>query len=486
MRILFVATEAVPFCKTGGLGDVIGSLPLALQAEKHNVAVILPLYQDIPLHFREAMEQVAEVTVPLGWRKQHCGIKRLLTKGVTFYFVENEYYFARTGLYGHFDDAERFAFFSRAVLQALPLLEFKPDLLHCHDWQTGVVSLFLHAFYQQDPYYQGLKTVYTIHNLKYQGIFSEFILGDILGLGREYFTVERLEFFGQVNFMKTGIVFSDAVTTVSRSYAEEIKDPYYGEGLDSLLQEKAGKLQGIVNGLDYVDYNPLTDRALAVNYRSSLEKKRLNKVQLQETLGLTVEPQTPLLALVTRLVQQKGLDLIAYILEELMQQEVQLVVLGTGEARYQELFQQLAVRYPQKLSVTIGFDESLARQIYAASDIYLMPSQFEPCGISQLIALRYGSVPVVRETGGLKDTIIPYNEYTWEGNGFGFQNYNAHELLDTVYRALKYYHQPEQWAQIVQNALLSDFSWLHSAQEYTDLYTSLVGEQRAKDEQVQE
>lgn len=474
MKILLVAAEVAPFCKTGGLGDVIGSLPLALQEEKLDVAVILPLYQDIPVHYREDMEQVADLTIPLGWRNQHCEVKRLLYRGVTFYFVQNEYYFARKGLYGQFDDAERFAFFSRAILQALPQLEFKPDILHCHDWHTGVVSLFLKAFYQEDHYYRELKTVYTIHNLKYQGVFSEFILGDILGLGSEYFTAEKLEFYGQVNFMKAGIVYSDLVTTVSRSYAEEIKDPYYGEGLDSLLREKAGKLQGIVNGIDYYEYDPFKDQALFVNYRSSLKKKWANKVKLQETLGLAVEPEYPLLGLVTRLVEQKGLDLIAHILEELMQQKIQVVVLGSGETCYEELFHYLAGKYPRQLSVTIGFAESLARKIYAASDIYLMPSQFEPCGISQLIALRYGSVPVVRETGGLIDTITPYNEYTGEGNGFGFKNYNAHEFLQTVQKAIHYYHQPELWAGIVKNALHSDFSWKHSAREYKDLYNSLL------------
>jgi len=476
LNILFAAAEAAPFCKTGGLGDVIGSLPVALQKEGHNLAVILPLYHDISLHFREQMEQVAEFNVPLSWRKQYGGLKRLIYRDVKFYFVDNEYYFARPGLYGHYDEAEHFAYFCRAVLEALPYLEEKPQILHCHDWHTGVISVFLKAFYGHSPWHRSLKTVYTIHNLKYQGVFPRVVLGDILGLDDSYFTPDALEHYGQVNFMKAGIVYSDRVTAVSYSYAREIQEPYCGEGLDSLLRAKGDKLQGIINGIDYEEYNPLTDPHLAVNYSSSLEQKRLNKVRLQEELGLPVDDRIPLLGMVTRLVQQKGLDLLLHILEELLQQELQLVILGSGEVSYEETFRSFAARYPQKLSVTIGFRDSLARRIYAGSDLYLMPSLFEPCGISQLIALRYGSVPVVRETGGLRDTIKPYNQYTGEGNGFSFRNYNAHELLDTIRRALDFYRHPQVWDGIFRSAIESDFSWQKSAQEYLALYHSLLTE----------
>ncbi|MFY9378595.1 MAG: glycogen synthase GlgA [Peptococcia bacterium] len=474
MKILFVAAEAAPFCKTGGLGDVIGSLPIALQDENHQVAVVLPLYQDIAPNFREEMELIAEFTVPVSWRGQYCGLKRLVHKGVTFYFIDNEYYFGRPGFYGYYDEAERFAYFNRAVLQALPYLEHWPQILHCHDWQAGLIGVFKQAFYWYDPRYQETKIVFTIHNLKYQVVFSEAILGDVLGLGQEYYTPERLEYNGAVSFMKAAIIYSDWLTTVSRSYAEEIKNSYYGEGMDPLLRKYEGKLSGIVNGIDYNEYNPLTDPALEVNYRSSLSKKAQNKSKLQKYMGINVEPDTPLLGLVSRLVEQKGLDLLIHIMDELLQHDLQLVVLGSGESKYEDTMRFFAAKYPDKLGIFLGFSEELARKIYAGSDLYLMPSKFEPCGISQLIAMRYGSVPVVRETGGLKDTVQPYNEFTGEGNGFGFKNYNAHELLFTVQKALKYYKKPEIWKNIVRNCLKSDFSWKRSAQEYSNLYHNLL------------
>ncbi len=474
MNILFAAAEAVPFCKTGGLGDVIGSLPSALQAEGHNVSVILPLYHDISFHLREQMELLSEFNVPLGWRNQYGGLKRLRYKGINYYFVDNEYYFARCGIYGFFDEAERYAFFCRAVLQSLPYLEAKPQIIHCHDWHTGLIPLYCEAFYGHDPEYRQLRFVLTIHNLKYQGIFSKDVLGDVLGLHKGYFTPDKLEFNGDVNFLKAGIVYSNILTTVSRSYAEEIKYPYYGEGLDPLLRKYEGKLHGIVNGIDYTEYNPLTDPALKFNYRSSLTKKRQNKVKLQAELGLKEDIRVPLLSMVSRLVEQKGLDLLAHIMEEMLQMDLQLVVLGAGEEKYERMLLYFASRYPRQVSVNLGFSEYLARNIYAASDMYLMPSKFEPCGISQLIALRYGSVPIVRETGGLRDTIIPYNEYSGEGNGFGFRNFNAHELLFTIQKAVRFYHQPEVWAGIVKNCLSTDFSWKRSAREYSELYKTLA------------
>lgn len=474
MDILFTASEGVPFCKTGGLADVIGSLPSALRREKINAAVIMPLYHDIPLQYRDKMTLKAELEVPLGWRRQYCGLKYLEYRGVPCYFVDNEYYFKRKGLYGFFDDAERFAYFNRAVLECLPRLAVKPQVLHCHDWHTGMTPVFLQAFYQEDDYYKDLKTIFTIHNLKYQGVFSEYILGDILGLDRKYFTVDGLEFYGDVSFMKGGIVYSDIITTVSKAYAEEIRNPYYGYRLDPLLRKRQGDLYGIVNGIDYREYNPLVDKAICVNYRTSLDKRAQNKIWLQEDLGLTPRGDVPLLGMVSRLVQEKGLDLLDHVLEEIMEMDLQVVVVGTGEKKYEKIFKDMAGRYPEKLAAVLAFDDTMARRVYAASDVLLMPSRYEPCGISQLIAMRYGAIPLVRETGGLKDTVQPYNQFTGEGNGFSFRNYNAHELLYTIQKAVAIFKKKEVWEEIVHNAMKSDFSWKRSAREYIDLYLKLL------------
>lgn len=472
MGIVFAAAEGFPFIKTGGLGDVIGSLPKALQEEFSDVCVVLPLYEDIPHEFKSSMELIAEISVPLAWRNQYCGLKLLTFQGVKFYFIDNEYYFKRQGIYGFSDDGERYAFFSKAVLECLPFLHKSTEIIHCHDWHTAMVSVFLDAFYRTKPYYQHIRTILTIHNLAYQGVFSSYFLKDILGLEDEYYSQEKLEFHNGINFMKGGIIFSDLVTTVSKSYAKEILQPYYGEGLDILLNDQKKKLKGIVNGIDFSSYNPLTDQFIFTNY-DTWEAKQANKAMLQESFGLEINQEIPMVGIVSRLVEQKGLDLICHINDELLQENLQLVILGTGEEKYESFFRELAQRYPKKQVTITQYNEVLARKIYSGTDMFLMPSLFEPCGLSQLIALRYGSIPIVRKTGGLKDTVQPYCPINKRGNGFSFTNYNAHELLFTIKNALQLYRQKEQWANLVQNAMACDYSWSKSAKEYADLYRGL-------------
>lgn len=475
VKVLFVAAEAVPFAKTGGLADVAGSLPKQLRNQGADVRVIMPKYSSIPAQYREQLTLKHRTTVTVGWRQQYCGVEALEHEGVPVYFIDNEAYFKRSGLYGYYDDAERFAYFCRAVLEVLPHLDFVPDVIHCNDWHTGMVSVLLNAHYRHDPHYQHIRTIFTIHNLRYQGVFAKEILPDLLGLGWEYFNTDCLEFYDQVSFMKGGIVFSNVITTVSKTYAEEVQYEYFGEKLEGLLRKRRTDLVGIVNGIDYDVYNPATDSHLAVRYDAgSVNQKYENKVKLQELLGLPVKRGTPLLAIISRLVAPKGLDLIAHILDELITgEDIQLVVLGTGEARYESMFQQAAWKYPHKVSANIHFSEALAHQLYAAADIFLMPSQYEPCGIGQLIALRYGALPVVRETGGLKDTVQPYNKYTGLGNGFSFSNYNAHDLLFTVKKALGLYYDKPVWMKIIQNAMQTDYSWRQSAQQYHSIYRRL-------------
>lgn len=473
-KVLFAAAESAPFAKTGGLADVTGSLPKALQKEGLDVRVIMPLYSDIAESFRSRMEPVTTLTVAVGWRSQYCGVRTLVHEGITFYFLDNEYYFKRPGLYGYYDDAERFAYFSRAVLEALPVIDFQPDILHCHDWHAAMIPVLLAAQYRQRPYYQGMKTVFTVHNLHYQGIFPPEVLGDLFSLGDEYFTPDTLEFQGAVNFLKGGLVYADRLTTVSRSYGEEIQTAFYGEGLDGLLRKRSHELTGIVNGVDYDTYNPQTDPALFVPYTwRSAGKKRQNKTRLQELLGLRVDENIPLLAIVSRLVKPKGMDLITRVLGEILSLDVQLVVLGTGEEQYEGFFRVAAYRHPGQVSTNIFFDETLARRLYAASDIFLMPSLFEPCGIGQLIAMRYGSLPLVRETGGLKDTVFSYSEASGEGNGFSFADYNAHDMLYTIERAVSLHRDQSLWQDLVKKSMRQDYSWRSSAQQYIAVYDTL-------------
>lgn len=474
LKVLYVTSEAVPFAKTGGLADVAGSLPKELRAKGIDARVIMPKYGKIKEEYTSRMKTVYTGITHLGWRRPYCGVLTCEEDGVPFYFIDNEQYFKRDGFYGYDDDAERFAFFCRAVLDILPQIDFIPDVIHLNDWHTGPISVLYRSDYGWQEMYRGIKTVFTIHNLKYQGVFAKGSLGDLLELDWNYFG--GMEFFDSINYMKAGLVYSDYVTTVSRTYAEEIQNAYYGEQLEGVLQSRRDRLVGIVNGIDYTVYNPAHDARIFKTYDPDhLEGKIENKLRLQKLCGLPERKDIPVLAMVTRLVEAKGLDLVCHVIEELLSMEdIQLVIVGTGDAKYEDFFRNLAWKYPTKVSANILFDETLAHRVYAGCDLFLMPSQYEPCGIGQLIALRYGALPVVRKTGGLSDTITPYNKYTGEGNGFSFNNYNAHELLFTTKWALDLYRDSGAWQHLVKNAMLCDYSWNHSAEEYIDLYEKMA------------
>ena len=476
MKVLYVAAEATPFAKTGGLADVAGSLPQALAADGVDVRVILPKYGMIPEKYRMAMEHVYDGELAVSWRRKFVGLDKLEHNGVTYYFVDNEEYFKREGFYGYDDDAERFSFFSRAVLDLLEAMDFWPDVIHTNDWHAALVNVFLKLEHMGDARYENIKTIFTIHNLKYQGVFPKDVMEDTLGLDWKYFNNGDLEFYDAVNFMKGGIIYADFVSTVSKTYAQEIQYPYFGEHLNGLLRARQDSLFGIVNGIDYEVNNPMTDRHIEETYDAdSIDRKIDNKVALQRLLGLPEKRRTPMVAIVSRLVQPKGMDLIVRMMDEILQHEdVQLVVLGTGDKVYEDWFKGLAWRFPTKCSVSIRFSNDLAQKIYASSDIFLMPSDYEPCGIGQLVAMRYGTIPVVRETGGLKDTVTPYNKYTGEGTGFLFRDYNAHEMMYALKRALKIYGNLQEWLKLARNAMTADFSWTTSAKEYEGLYEELV------------
>lgn len=420
MNVLFVASEAVPLVKTGGLADVVGSLPKALKERGADASVIMPKYGAIPQAAVEQMETIATFAVKVGWRSQYCGLLKVDIEGIVYYFIDNEYYFGRDGIYGYGDDPERFVFFSLAVVEALRYLDVMPDVLHCHDWQAGLVPYVLRCWYDHDPAYKRVATMFTIHNLKYQGVFGKRQLQDLLGAGDELFGARGLGHYEAANLMKGALEYADKLTTVSPTYAGEIQTEAYGETLDGLLRYRAGDLVGIVNGIDTISFDPMNDPAVVSPYRNSLSRKRKNKLALQRELGLPESESTPLIGIVSRLVDQKGFDLVAAVLDELLEEEIQLVVLGSGDPHYEGLFNWATANRPDKVKVWIGYNDSLARRIYAGSDMYLMPSLFEPCGLSQLLALRYRSVPIVRETGGLKDTVKSYDEVTGEGNGFSF------------------------------------------------------------------
>lgn len=476
MNVLYVASEAVPFAKTGGLADVAGSLPQALKFEDVDIRVILPKFGKIPDEFKNNMEHIYDGELNVAWRSKFVGVDKYEYNGVTYYFVDNQEYFDREGFYGYDDDAERFSFFCRAVLNLLPALDFWPDIIHTNDWHAGLVNVFLKLEHQDDERYQKIRTLYTIHNLRYQGIFPKNVMSDVLGLDWKYFNNGDLEFYDAVNFMKGGLIYADFISTVSKTYAQEIQYEYFGENLDGLLRSRKDDLYGIVNGLDYDVYNPMTDKNLFETYDvDSYDRKMDNKVQLQKLLGLPVGRRIPMVSLVSRLVSAKGMDLIVRMMDEILQHEnIQFVLLGTGDKIFEDWFKGLAWRFPTKVSVNIRFSNELAQRIYAASDIFLMPSNYEPCGIGQLIALRYGTVPVVRETGGLKDTVKQYNKYTESGNGFVFGSYNAHEMMYALKRALSAYDNYEIWQEIVKNAMNSDYSWSESAKEYRKLYDKLL------------
>lgn len=477
-KILYAAAEAVPFVKTGGLADVAGSLPKVLREQGADIRVVLPEYKEIKEKYAGQLQPLYHGELELAWRHKYFGIDMLVLDGVTYYFVDNDDYFRRDSLYGYDDDAERFAFFCRAVLAMLPVVDFWPDIIHTNDWHTALVSMLLRVSHHSDERYARIRTVFTIHNLKYQGIFGREIVEDVLALDEWFFYNGDLEFNGAVNYMKGGISYADCITTVSRTYAWEIQYSYYGEGLEGLLRQRQDALFGIVNGIDYSVYDPLTDSNLVRNYSvDSFEVKRDNRVALQKQLGLPEDRTMPVVALVTRLTEQKGIDLIVRIMDELLlHEEMQFVMVGTGDKEYEDWFKALAWRFPTKVSANIGFSNELAQRVYASATMLLMPSRYEPCGLSQLIAMRYGTIPVVRETGGLADTVQSYDKNTEEGTGFSFADYNAHELMYTIKKALACFRRDDGfvWQNIIKNAMQADFSWKKSAAEYMKLYNRLV------------
>ena len=478
-NVLFVSSEAVPFIKTGGLADVAGSLPKYFDKEHYDVRVMLPKYLCIPEKWRSQMKYVTHFYMDLAWRSQYVGVLEMEYAGVHYYFIDNEFYFAGPKPYGYIhEDIEKFAFFSKAALSAMPLLGFKPDIVHCHDWQTGLVPVYMKERFHDGEFFRDMKSIMTIHNLKFQGIWDLKKVKDITGLPPYFFTSDKLEAYGDANYLKGGIVYADAVTTVSDSYAEEIKTPFYGEHLDGLMRARSNCLTGIVNGIDYEEFNPATDTRIVSNYsqKTFRKEKPKNKKALQQELGLEVNDKKFMIGIVSRLTDQKGLDLIAYMMDQICAEDVQLVILGTGESQYENMFRHFAWKYPDRVSANIYYSEDMSHKIYASCDAFLMPSLFEPCGLSQLMSLRYGTVPIVRETGGLKDTVEPYNEYESTGTGFSFANYNAHEMMNTInYAKHVFYNNKREWNKIVDRGMLKDFSWTSSAKKYQKLYDNLLG-----------
>lgn len=474
MKILFVASEAGPFIRSGGLGDVAASLPKAIKALGHDVRVIIPFYkEDISQTFQQTFVFKGSTFVELSWRKQYCGIFEAAYDGITYYFVDNEYYFKRKGIYGHFDDGERFAFFSRAVLEALPVVDFFPDVIHCNDWQTALVPTFLDVFYRFSEDYQNIKTVFTIHNIEFQGKFDKCIIGDILGMPNWAYSLVECD--GCANFMKSGIESANLVTTVSETYAEEIMHPFYSYGLDPILASRRFKLHGVINGIDTKLYSPKTDKALFANYsiKDVKSKKAANKKGLCEMVDLPYQADRPIYAMVTRLTEQKGMDLVMAVIEQILAADLELVILGKGDWKYEQALNNIQERYHNKCRVIINFSADIASKIYAGSDMFLMPSKFEPCGLSQMLAMSYGSVPIVRETGGLKDSVQPYNPETGVGTGFTFKTYNGYDMLDAVWRAFGQYHDKAKWDKVVKNAMSADFSWENSARKYIELFEKI-------------
>ncbi len=467
MKVLYATSEALPFIASGGLGDVAGSLPHALRRRLIGCRVVLPMYDTIKQELKDTMKFITHISVPVAWRRQYCGIFEAKHNGVIYYLIDNQYYFKRDTIYGHYDDAERFAFFSRAVLEIIPYIDFKPDIIHCNDWQTALTPVYYSAMYANSPGYENIKTIFTIHNIQYQGVYGKELLEDVLGIPAD--KASLLEYDGCINFMKGAIECADKVTTVSPSYADEILDPWYSHGLDSILNERRYKLSGILNGIDTVGYDPATDKCIKANFSADdVSGKKIDKKALQKEMGLPVKPGVPVIGMVTRLVSHKGLDLVKGILDELLAtSEMQLVVLGSGDYEYESYFRWIAEKYPDKVGLRIGFVPELARKIYAGADMFLMPSKSEPCGLSQMVALRYGTVPIVRETGGLRDSITDCGD--GKGNGFTFKSYNAHDMLDAIRRALTLYYNGD-WNELVLRALNCDFSWGRSANAYIRLY----------------
>ena len=475
MQIVFASAECAPFVKTGGLGDVAGSLPSALVRAGAEVIVMVPKYATIKDEYKAQMEHFADFYVSLGWRNEYCGLEKLEHDGVTYMFIDNERYFARDYPYGFFDDGERFAFFSKAITESLQHLPagFECDILHCNDWQTALAPVFLREFYQGLPLYDRVKTVFSIHNVAFQGQFSDTVMEDILGVAHIPAAASQLRCDAcSINYMLGALRYADAITTVSPTYAGEIQTPEFGEGLDGVLRERSYALQGILNGIDVAGFDPATDKRIAANYTvEDRSGKAVCKAKLQEELGLEVRDDRPLMVMVTRLTRQKGMDLVMYALDRILAGGVQVAVLGTGDRDYEDGLRYFQDKYPGTMAARIEFDPALSQRMYAAADMFLMPSKFEPCGLSQIIAMRYGTLPIVRETGGLKDTVIPYNEFTGEGTGFSFSNFNGDEMGDAVFRAARlFWDNRDAWNQLVTQAMSQDFSWTRSADKYLDLY----------------
>lgn len=475
MQIVFASAECAPFVKTGGLGDVAGSLPAALVHAGAEVIVMVPKYATIKDEYKAQMEHFSDFYVSLGWRNEYCGLEKLEHDGVTYMFIDNERYFARDYPYGFFDDGERFAFFSKAITESLQHLPagFECDILHCNDWQTALAPVFLREFYQGLPLYDRVKTVFSIHNVAFQGQFSDTVMEDILGVSHIPAAASQLRCDAcSINYMLGALRYADAITTVSPTYANEIQTPEFGEGLDGVLRERSYALQGILNGIDVAGFDPATDKRIAANYTvEDRSGKAVCKAKLQEELGLEVRDDRPLMVMVTRLTRQKGLDLVMYALDRILAGGVQVAVLGTGDRDYEDGLRYFQDKYPGTMAARIEFDPALSQRMYSAADMFLMPSKFEPCGLSQIIAMRYGTLPIVRETGGLKDTVIPYNEYTGEGTGFSFSNFNGDEMGDAVFRAARlFWDNRDAWNQLVTQAMSQDFSWTRSADKYLDLY----------------
>ena len=472
-NVLIISSEGVPFAKSGGLGDVIGALPKELKAQGVNVRVILPLYKTVKDTYGDQLKFIESYAVPLSWRMEHCGLFETEYEGVTFYFIDNEKYYRRDSFYGYGDDAERFAFFSKAVLESIPKMNgFEPEILHCNDWQTAMIPVYLKTVFRGSEYYSKFRTVFTIHNIEYQGRYGMELLGDLLGIDQAYAGLLRLD--GDLNMMKGAVVACDKLTTVSPTYAQEILYPFYGKGMQDIIRENEYKLVGILNGIDVGLFNPETDKNLAARYTAeTVDRKVQNKMALQEALGLEVNADIPMIGMVGRLVEHKGIGMVREAYDAIIAAGAQIVLLGTGSKSYEDFFKSKAWAYQGKAATVTAFSGPLANKIYAGSDLFLMPSVSEPCGLAQMISLRYGTIPIVRETGGLADSVAPFNPETGEGVGITFASINAWDMLDAIHRGIKLFHDKDQWNKLVQNAMAADNSWSKSTGEYIDMYNSI-------------
>lgn len=473
MKILLTASEGAPFIKTGGLGDVIGALPKALNGLKNDCRVIMPLYEEIPDEYRQTMRFLGSTFVDLSWRRQYLGVFEYAIDNVIYYFIDNEYYFKRKGVYGHFDDGERFAFFCKAILESASITGFYPDIIHANDWHTALVPVFLDVFYRNVDGYRNTKTVFTIHNIEFQGKYDKYLMGDILGIPENWQNIVECD--DDVNYMKGGIERANIVTTVSKTYANELKDPFFAYGLSSILEARNYKICGVTNGIDTDRFNPSKDKNLEVNYTlKTVARRAENKKALCELLDLPYSPDRPLMVMISRLTEQKGIDLVATVLDEMLAADMQFVVLGKGDWKYETILKNAEKRYGTKMRAIINFNPDFASKLYGAADMFLMPSKFEPCGLGQMIAMRYGAVPIVRETGGLKDTVEPFNPVNKKGTGFTFKTYQAYDMLDAIWRAIGTYFDKPLWKAVQANGMKRDFSWKNSAKEYVEIYQNLL------------